>query len=241
MDIAYLFFLFFIYSVIGYFSEITYCSIMEKKVIVNRGFCLGPYCPIYGVGAVLMIIFLKKYQSDPIILFFMASIICSLVEYITSFLLEKIFKARWWDYSNQHFNIEGRICLKNATLFGLGGILIFYVFNPILDFMIHKIPHSIFIGITIFFFFVFLIDVMITVFTLSRLKIAQANFKKKDATEEITKMIRLEIVKNKNLVWRLLKAFPNLSEEDQKNALYKIKVYLEKRYEKKKKFSFFHH
>lgn len=234
-QISFLFLLFFIYSILGYLCEVFNCSLIEKRLVLNRGFCLGPYCPIYGVGSVLMILLLSKYQEDPLVVFILAAVICSFVEYITSYILEKIFKARWWDYSNKRFHIEGRICLENSFLFGLGGFAILYMVNPVISHFLKLLSNSALEWVAFICFIVFLTDVIITVFTMCRLKIAQNKFKKKDATDEITKLVRLEIVKNKNLVMRLLRAFPNVSEENKKSTLYKVKVYLEKREEKRKK------
>ncbi len=234
-QVCYLFLLFFVYAMLGYFCEITFCSLQENKLVLNRGFCLGPYCPIYGVGAILMLLLLSKYKEDPIILILMSAIICSVVEYITSAILEKIFKARWWDYSNRKFNIEGRVCLEYALFFGLGGFMIIYIINPIITSVFNQIPHLLFIVIASICFVIFVVDVFLTVLTLSRIHVAQKKFLKKDATEEITKLIRLEIVKNKKLVLRLLEAFPHINAGDSKNSLYKVKSYLEKREKKKKR------
>ena len=123
------FLLFLFYSFLGWILEMVVCSIADKKV-VNRGFLIGPYCPIYGSGCLLIISLLHKYQDDPFTLFIMAVIVCSLLEYFTSYIMEKLFKARWWDYSDRRFNINGRICLDNLVLFGVLGLLIFYVANP---------------------------------------------------------------------------------------------------------------
>ena len=87
---------FFIYAVAGWIMESTSISIRNKK-FVNRGFLIGPVCPIYGYGVVLVSILLKKYQDDMIVTFFMSIIICGILEYLTSFFMEKIFNARWWD------------------------------------------------------------------------------------------------------------------------------------------------
>ena len=108
--ICYWFFFFMIYSFIGYLAEITCCSINNKKLIVNRGFCLGPYLPIYGSSSVIMNIFLAKYSKDIITLFVMSAFVCTLMEYMTSLILEKIFHARWWDYTEKKFNLSGRVC-----------------------------------------------------------------------------------------------------------------------------------
>ncbi|MDE5587247.1 MAG: putative ABC transporter permease, partial [Bacilli bacterium] len=85
----------------GWFLECIFCTIDDKKLVYDRGFLLGPYCPIYGCGALYMYFFLDKYQSDPLALFIMAMVGTSILEYVTSFLMEKIFRARWWDYSNR--------------------------------------------------------------------------------------------------------------------------------------------
>ena len=232
---CYLFLLFFVYAILGYLCEIFYCSCIEKKVVFNRGFCLGPYCPIYGIGSILMLLLLSKYKNDPIVLIFMSAIICSFVEYITSAILEKIFKARWWDYSDKKFNIEGRICLENTFFFGIGGFIIIYLVNPIIMRVFNWLPKMVLIIIAIVCLLIFIADLILTIVTLGRIKIAQNKFLKKDATEEITKLVRLEIVKNKSLALRLFKAFPNVNASDSKKTLIKLKEYLERRDKRKKK------
>ena len=86
------FLLFLFYSFLGWVLEMVVCSIADKKV-VNRGFLIGPYCPIYGSGCLLIISLLHKYQDDPFTLFIMAIIVCSLLEYFTSYIMEKLFKG----------------------------------------------------------------------------------------------------------------------------------------------------
>ena len=125
------FLLFVIYSVIGWIMEVIYTLVIDKK-FTNRGFLVGPYCPIYGVGAVLIIILLSGYKERPIGLFVLAIVICSILEYFTSYIMEKLFKARWWDYSNRKFNINGRICLETMVPFGVIACLIVYIVNPFL-------------------------------------------------------------------------------------------------------------
>lgn len=95
---------FFIYAFAGWIMETTSISIRNKK-FVNRGFLIGPVCPIYGYGVVLVSLLLQKYQNDIIVTFFMSIIICGFLEYFTSYFMEIIFKARWWDYSQRKFNI----------------------------------------------------------------------------------------------------------------------------------------
>lgn len=94
------FLLFIIYSMIGWTIEVL-LQFIEKKRLINRGFLIGPYCPIYGFGAVVMTLILDKYQDNLIILFGMSMLICTVLEYLTSYIMEKLFKARWWDYSQK--------------------------------------------------------------------------------------------------------------------------------------------
>ena len=125
------FFLFFLYSVLGWIVETSYVAVIDKK-IVNRGFLIGPYLPIYGLSSIIMILYLSQYKENPLTVFLLAIFVCSFLEYITSYLMEKIFKARWWDYSNLKFNLNGRVCLRNSTLFGILGLLLIYIVNPLL-------------------------------------------------------------------------------------------------------------
>ena len=99
------FILFIIYSFIGWLMEVTNC-LWEKHRFINRGFLIGPICPIYGVGSVLLITLLTRYSDNLLRLFLHAIIICSLLEYFTSFIMEKIFHARWWDYSKKKYNLN---------------------------------------------------------------------------------------------------------------------------------------
>ena len=118
IDLKVYFLLFIIYAVIGWCMEVI-CKLIQYKKFVDRGFLIGPYCPIYGVGALLITFFLNKYVQDPVVLFVMAVVVCGILEYLTSYFMEKIYHARWWDYSSKKFNINGRICLSNLIAFGI--------------------------------------------------------------------------------------------------------------------------
>lgn len=132
-----LFIYFFLYAIIGWMCEVVYCSIPEKKFI-NRGFLNGPYCPIYGVGALIIITFLMPYISDPILVFFIGVILTSTLEYVTSWGMEKLFHAKWWDYSDHKFNINGRVCLLNSILFGLLCVVLMYIVHPIVNDLVNS-------------------------------------------------------------------------------------------------------
>ena len=123
IDIKIYFLLFIIYAIIGWCMEVI-CKLIQYKKFVDRGFLIGPYCPIYGVGALLITLFLNKYTQDPVVLFVMAVVVCGVLEYLTSYFMEKIYHARWWDYSSKKFNINGRICLSNLIAFGILGMFL---------------------------------------------------------------------------------------------------------------------
>lgn len=122
-------FYFFVYSFLGWVCEDIYVGVGEGK-FVNRGFFYGPYCPIYGVGALTVLIFLQKVQTNPILVFLGGIVLTSILEYFTSWIMEILFHERWWDYSEYPFNIHGRICLKNSLLFGLMALFLMYIVHP---------------------------------------------------------------------------------------------------------------
>ena len=128
-----LFILFFIYSVLGYIVESISVSMIEGKVVWSRGFLIGPYIPIFGTGSILMVLILKKYYDDIFALFIMSMIVCLTLEYLTSYIGEKLFHLRWWNYSDKKFNINGRICLENGILFGVAGIFIIRYVNSFFE------------------------------------------------------------------------------------------------------------
>ena len=118
-----------IYSIIGWIYESTICSIGHRKLI-NRGFLNGPYCPIYGTGAVLVLLVLGRIKN-PVLLFFAGAVVTCSLEYLTSWLMEKLFHARWWDYSKRKFNIGGRVCLIGAVVFGAFSVVLILFLHPL--------------------------------------------------------------------------------------------------------------
>lgn len=114
LTLEYLFLWFLLYAFIGWVYESVLVSVSERRW-VNRGFLNGPLCPIYGCGAVLAIVLLHDF-TNPIEIFLISSFGASILEYITSWGMEKLFHARWWDYSHYRFNIQGRICLLAAIV-----------------------------------------------------------------------------------------------------------------------------
>ena len=237
---CYIFLLFMFYSFFGYILEITNCSIREKKLVLNRGFFLGPYLPIYGVSCLLMGSFIIRYKSDLVTVFVMSAFVCTTVEYITSYVLEKIFKARWWDYSDRKFNIEGRVCLFNAFLFGIGGVFFTYIVNPVVVSIVGKLSILALRIVAIILMLIFLSDVVITIRTLYQVKVSSLKFKSRDVTAEITKLIREELTKKRDIktnffVRHMLNAFPWINISDYNNPLSKLKRYSIKTIKKRQK------
>lgn len=224
LKFIYIFLLFFMYSVLGYIIECIFCSIIDKKKVINRGFLIGPYLPIYGNGALIMIFFLKKHISYPITLFIMGAVVATILEYVTSYFMEKLFKARWWDYSDKKYNLNGRICIENTVLFGIGCLLIMYVVNPFFTSILDSMSNSTLLNLGIIFFIIYLTDTIISILVVYKLRTNRINLLK-DSTEEISEKVKETLRKNRVLKKRLLNAFPKIKTI---NPYDKIKKILEK-------------
>ena len=133
---------FFFYSFCGWLYESVLCSVAGGR-IVNRGFLNGPICPVYGFGALLIVGCLSPIQDAPVPLLFIAgaALTCTL-EYFTSYLMEKLFHARWWDYSARRFNIAGRVCLEGALIFGAFSVAMLRVFHPPVALFVHRMNET---------------------------------------------------------------------------------------------------
>ena len=118
------------YSLLGWCGEMVYCSIGQRRLCEKRGFLNGPVCPIYGHGALVVLLCLHGGCKNPLLTFLLGAVLTSLVEYITSFAMEKLFHMRWWDYSQYKFHLNGRVCLLNSTLFGLASVFLCHFANP---------------------------------------------------------------------------------------------------------------
>lgn len=223
-NLCFYFILFLIYSIIGWVMEVIF-TLFKDKTLVNRGFLIGPYCPIYGCGCVLIILLLKRYSNDFFVLFIMSMVVCSILEYLTSYIMEKLFKARWWDYSDRKFNINGRICLETMIPFGLLGCLLMYVINPFISGFISKVPKDILNPISIVLFILFVIDNIASYSIITKLHL-HTNKIVMDNTEEITKKVREYVTNYSKFGRRLMKSFPNLKV---------LKERYERKFEKNKK------
>lgn len=209
--------LFFIYSFLGWIMEVTLTLITDQK-FVNRGFLLGPCCPIYGCGCILLNLLLHNYTNNILVLFILTMFTCSSLEYITSFLMEKIFKLRWWDYSQMKFNINGRICLETMTPFSILGVLAIKYATPFFITNINKLSEKTILIISIILITLFIIDVIISLTIVFKLKFVSKNIKK-DSTLDIKNAIK-KFIKNDIYVYeRIIESFPNLTKSLKEKAL----------------------
>ena len=204
---------FIIYSFIGYIAECIFVSLENKKP-TNRGFLCGPICPIYGVGGLLMAFFLKNYKGDYIALFVLGAFLATIIEYITGWALEKLFHNKWWDYSQNKFNINGRVCLLNTILFGVGAIAVVMFGEPLLSKILSPLSSFWLILIGIILIILFVLDMIyswIVAFNLRNNIIIVEDLKNKkisDLPEMLEDALKLQINKIKKIPRRVSKVFP---------------------------------
>ena len=129
---------FFIYSFIGWIIETIYAMFVHGY-FVKRGFLFGPICPIYGFGSVLLLMSTKKVYKKPLLKFLIATIAFILFEYMVSFALEMLFGLRWWDYSKDFLNIQGRVSLLYSIFWGVMGLILLEKLHPYIQDKIQKI------------------------------------------------------------------------------------------------------
>ncbi|MCH5209834.1 MAG: putative ABC transporter permease [Oscillospiraceae bacterium] len=160
--------LFFIYGFLGWCVEVAYCG-LECGTFVNRGFLNGPICPIYGVGGVIVVLCLTPICDNIILLFLGSALLTTILELITGFALDKIFHARWWDYSEVPFNLNGYVCLKFSVYWGLVCIALMRGIHPVIFGFVEHIPHFLGVIALVFLAVVFITDAVITVLTINKL------------------------------------------------------------------------
>lgn len=214
---------FFVYSFLGWCTEVAYATYRTNKV-VNRGFLNGPVCPIYGFGVVIVLICLTPFKENPFLLFICSVILTTLLELVTGFVLEKFFNTKWWDYSNQKWNLKGYICVKFSILWGGACLLIVDIFHAFIDKLLSKLPYTLGVILIIIFSVVIIVDLICTVLQMINLKKITKEINKVSSllqvpSEKIDVVIYNATMKNieksKELKKkfensRLAKSFPNL-------------------------------
>lgn len=200
------FLIFIVYSIVGWLLEIT-VGLLQKHRFVNRGFLIGPICPIYGTGA-LLITFCLSPLHNPIVIFIASILICATLEYSTSVIMEKLFHVRWWDYSDRPFNLNGRICLEALIVFGIGGTLVTLIFSPALYHILSSLPDVALYALALIFVVALLADALLSLYLIKGFRVT-VGIAAKDATIEISERVHDLIMTKGKLSRRLLKAFPN--------------------------------
>ena len=164
--------MYFLYSALGWTVESTYRSLGEtyrarkttkEKKIINSGFLNGPLCPIYGAGAMVFEILLAPFKKHWWAVMLLGMVFADIVEYVTSVLMEKLFHARWWDYSEEFMNLNGRICLKHTIYWAVFSLVYVYMVAPIYDYLISFVPQNIRNIALAVIFVIFIIDLYFTV------------------------------------------------------------------------------
>ena len=241
------------YSFLGWVMESIFRSISERKII-NTGFLKGPFCPIYGVGAIIMLLFLKKFADNLAVLFIVSVVVLTIWEYLVGVLLEKLFHTKYWDYSKNKFNFQGRICLTNSIFWGILGVVFVKYIHPAIENLIEKIDVRILIFVYSILGIVILVDMITSIVKVKNIKVTLEKIEKlnneireKLKEENVQYIIeQLKYKRNKTIlrlyknVYRLKKAFPAINTKEitevlsKKVELKEIKEEIKQRIQKRK-------
>jgi len=208
-EVLYYVLLFFVGAVLGWCMEVV-CKLFQFHRFINRGFLIGPYCPIYGFGTALLTALLTRFTQDPFAVFGLAILICGTLEYLTSYLMETLFHARWWDYSAKRFNLNGRVCANTLIPFGLLGLGMIYFVKPFLFSRFAQLPEAWLQGLCAGLTALLAADTLVSTFTLLKIRRGAA-MAEGDSTEAITAAVRDRLARQSALVRRTLRAFPESS------------------------------
>jgi uncharacterized membrane protein len=206
-----------IYSFLGWICETIYCSVPAKR-FVNRGFLAGPVCPVYGVGALVVIGLLSRLTPYPILLYIVGVVLTTAVEYVTAYLLEYLFHAKWWDYSKHRYNYKGRICLLNSILFGVLVLVLMLGVHPRVVLILASIPVALQVTLVVFILATLMVDA-----TWSVVAVAQLNTKIKTLSLKDLNL-KARIVETLSFSQkRILLAFPSLRHKKYDSQLRHLK------------------
>ena len=172
----------FIYSFLGWCAEVVFAA-CRRGIFVNRGFLNGPVCPIYGFGVALVLGLLEPVKSSFLLLFFGSMLLTTALEFIIGFIMESFFHDKWWDYSNNPFNIKGYVCLEFSIIWGLACVLVVDVIHPLVQKLIDAIPVNVGWWLIWIFAVIMAVDALITLIELLKLP------KRFKAVEELEKMM----------------------------------------------------
>lgn len=199
------FLIFMTYSFGGWFVEVC-ISLFQHRKLINRGFLVGPICPIYGVGALLVSLIVRA-DENPIVIFCVAVVGSALLEYGVSYAMEKLFRVRWWDYTDQPFNLNGRICAGSVLSFGVAGILILKFINPALVAFYSSLPEVLLFILAGVLAAWLIFDIILSLWLMVGVRVTVGTVQR-DATDEIATRVHEILTGKGKLNRRLIKAFP---------------------------------
>lgn len=208
--------LYMIYSFIGWCGEVVVAAVKRHR-FVNRGAVSGPFCPIYGLGAAVVAVFFPELKGNPLFLFLGGMVVNTFVEYVTGRIMEMSLHKKWWDYSDQKFNLGGYVCLKTSVLWGICTVLMIYVLNPVFIGLVGLIPKLWGEIILWVLFGLLIVDFIGTVIAVWGLK------KKNGRIDQIREGLGrtsklLENTMTRRLQARMIKAYPNLEKDEKEDV-----------------------
>lgn len=241
--------LFIIYAFLGWCLEVVYAAFKTKK-FVNRGFLNGTVCPIYGGGALLVLVILDPVKEHPFLVFLLSSFVTTLIEFLTGWILELIYKKKWWDYSNRKFNIKGYICLEFSVIWGLCCLFVYDIIEPGIIYPINHLSHNVMIWFLLVLWITFIIDIIASTIQATKFKnyiknineISESYKKRSDAigsviagaSIKLDQALQSAADKAKWSTRRFLKAFPNIKDKKDENVIKSLKEKIEEKKKNKK-------
>lgn len=207
---------FIIYSFLGWVLESVYKSIIGKK-FVNSGFVMGPFCPIYGFGAIIIYMFLDGFKDNFVLVFLIGVIVFSIWECLVGYFLEKVFNTKYWDYSSEKFNYRGRICLRMSLIWGILGVFFTYVLHPIISNAIQKLPENLLNPILAIILLSLILDFIISAIKVKNIEMRLSKLK------EIQESLNLKLMEIKSLQGVKLVSAKKLQLDSLKKAVEELK------------------
>lgn len=164
----YLILYFFVYGFLGWCTEVAFAACKERK-FVNRGFLNGPICPIYGIGVGIVVQFLTPYKENLVLLYIASVVMVTALEWVTGFILEKIFHNKWWDYSKMPLNLNGYVCLLFSLIWGVACVLIVDFIHPLIHKVLSWIPFLVGMTLIVVLSIVMFVDLYVTASTILKM------------------------------------------------------------------------
>lgn len=221
---------FVIFSIIGLLLETIFCYITSGIIESRKGLLWGPFCPVYGVGAAILIILLNKVDTNNCFkLFIYGFLIGSILEYIMSYVLESIYSIRFWDYTYTGNSINGRICILYSLFWGILSIFLLKVAKPNIDKLINKIPKSIEKKLDIFVTIFFILNVIVTIWAIQTYENRATEIYNGTYNSEVNNITSqnsiIKSIEKKHFTnERMKKTFPNLRIKDKEGQEIWIKT-----------------